>query len=396
MAEICPPYPFTLTNGTTADATQVMADFNTVRNAVNTNLAHSGANSDITSLSGLTTPLSVAQGGTGATTAADAATALNAVSRAGDTMTGALTINASPTALYCQFGGVVAQGNSQFNNNVDVYGTLAAHGAISVPNGGAMESVTLTSCVINYCYINNSPLTNCALSGGSAAGTTLQSCAATGGFSVTGGLTVDSINGALTVASGLNVSSGDLTVAAGNAVVSGSLTVEAGGTGINVPNGNIVLGGGISCAGAIDVAINLNVGQDVDIVDSLTVHTDSCNKLTSGAWGGISDIRLKKDISPYTRGLADVLKLNPVSYQYNGRGGTPDDGKTYIGLVANDALPVMPEMVSSRKGRLDPGDQQDTDILTINVSSLIYALTNAVKELAARVAVLEAAAVAQG
>jgi hypothetical protein len=40
--------------------------------------AHSGANSDITSLSGLTTALSVLQGGTGATTAANARTNLNA------------------------------------------------------------------------------------------------------------------------------------------------------------------------------------------------------------------------------------------------------------------------------------------------------------------------------
>jgi hypothetical protein len=39
-------------------------------------LAKKGANSDITSLSGLTTALSIAQGGTGAKTAADARTAL--------------------------------------------------------------------------------------------------------------------------------------------------------------------------------------------------------------------------------------------------------------------------------------------------------------------------------
>jgi hypothetical protein len=41
-----------------------------------TSVAQKGANSDITSLSGLTTPLSIAQGGTGAATAANARTAL--------------------------------------------------------------------------------------------------------------------------------------------------------------------------------------------------------------------------------------------------------------------------------------------------------------------------------
>lgn len=57
--------PVTLQNGTTADATDVMSDLNKIRNDTNANAAANGANNDITSLSALTTPLSVAQGGTG-------------------------------------------------------------------------------------------------------------------------------------------------------------------------------------------------------------------------------------------------------------------------------------------------------------------------------------------
>lgn len=66
VAAPCSTYPYTLTNGQVADANQVMANFNSVRNCVTSNAAANGANSDITSLTGLTTPLSVAQGGTGA------------------------------------------------------------------------------------------------------------------------------------------------------------------------------------------------------------------------------------------------------------------------------------------------------------------------------------------
>jgi hypothetical protein len=65
MAIIIPALPYTLTNGTTADANQVMADLNDIVSGVNNNAAHNGPNSDITSLTGLTTPLTIAQGGTG-------------------------------------------------------------------------------------------------------------------------------------------------------------------------------------------------------------------------------------------------------------------------------------------------------------------------------------------
>ena len=71
----CAVYTYPLSNGQTADANQVMADFNVIRDCANNNLAHNGANSDITSLSGLLTPLSVGQGGTGNTTGQPSGTA---------------------------------------------------------------------------------------------------------------------------------------------------------------------------------------------------------------------------------------------------------------------------------------------------------------------------------
>lgn len=65
----------------------------------NSNVATSGANSNITSLSALSTPLSVGQGGTGATSAASALTNLGAASIGANTFTAAQTIG---------FGGVVS------------------------------------------------------------------------------------------------------------------------------------------------------------------------------------------------------------------------------------------------------------------------------------------------
>ena len=50
QAQIVGTLPFQLQNGTTADATQVMADFNKILNDVNANAAKNGINTDITAL----------------------------------------------------------------------------------------------------------------------------------------------------------------------------------------------------------------------------------------------------------------------------------------------------------------------------------------------------------
>ena len=53
QAQVFSSMPFNLQNGTTADASQVMANFNQIVANGNANAAHSGTNSDITSLSNL-------------------------------------------------------------------------------------------------------------------------------------------------------------------------------------------------------------------------------------------------------------------------------------------------------------------------------------------------------
>lgn len=65
-ADIIGPLPFTLSNNTLADATQVQANFNQIVNQTNTNAATAGLNSNITAITGLTTPLNYTLGGSSA------------------------------------------------------------------------------------------------------------------------------------------------------------------------------------------------------------------------------------------------------------------------------------------------------------------------------------------
>lgn len=87
-AQIVGTLPFQLQNGTTADATQVMADFNKILNDVNANAAKNGVNTDITALTALTTPITPAQGGTSVYFASTSGGSANAQTVASPTPTG--------------------------------------------------------------------------------------------------------------------------------------------------------------------------------------------------------------------------------------------------------------------------------------------------------------------
>jgi hypothetical protein len=79
--------PFTLTNGTTADATQVMANYDALVTCF-TNAASAGANNDITSLSALTTPIGPNAGGSNVFLAGSSTGTANAQVVAATTPTG--------------------------------------------------------------------------------------------------------------------------------------------------------------------------------------------------------------------------------------------------------------------------------------------------------------------
>ena len=101
-----------------------------------------------------------------------------------------------------------------------------------------------------------------------------------------------------------------------------------------------------------------------------------------------SDARLKKNVQPWVeRGLADVVALQPVSFQYNGEGDTTDDGVTRYGVIAQDAQECLPEAV-----HIMPSSERSlSSQLAFDNGVLIVAMVNAIKQLAERVEMLEAA-----
>lgn len=123
-----------------------------------------------------------------------------------------------------------------------------------------------------------------------------------------------------------------------------------------------------------------NGSTNVDVLSvspagNLTIPSNTATKLNSGSWAGTSDIRLKKNIVPYISGLSDLLKIQPIKFNYNNK-ITSDTTTEYISVIAQELQKIAPYMVSESKNLAPDG----TAYLQIDNSAMTYMLINAVKE----------------
>lgn len=134
--------------------------------------------------------------------------------------------------------------------------------------------------------------------------------------------------------------------------------------------------------GAMTSPLAIGSGGDLTILGATAV------KASGTTWANPSDRRLKDEIEDYATGLAAILQLQPRTFVFNGKGGSMAGLRGY-GFIADEIAPVLPETVGLRAGKLDPDDEDETEIQTLDTSNITLALVNAVKELAARVTALE-------
>ena len=104
----------------------------------------------------------------------------------------------------------------------------------------------------------------------------------------------------------------------------------------------------------------------------------SANKSGGGSWDTFSDRRIKKNIKNYTKGLAEIMQIRPVSYQYNKKSPFKNEsGEPMVGVIAQEIQEVLPSTVTEKK------TEHFEDLLSYDSSELLYTLINAVKELKA-------------
>ena len=98
-----------------------------------------------------------------------------------------------------------------------------------------------------------------------------------------------------------------------------------------------------------------------------------------------SDKKLKKNVNEFSRGLNELMEINPITYNYNGKGGIADTDMVHVGLFAQDLQKVAPELVSSEDFySVDIEDEDkktfEDNYLKINDTGIKYMIINAVKE----------------
>jgi len=108
------------------------------------------------------------------------------------------------------------------------------------------------------------------------------------------------------------------------------------------------------------------------------------------AWTNVSDSRIKKNVSDYGHGLAELKQIRTVTYQFNGQYGTVNDGKINVGLIAQEVQNTPFAQMVDTWQYSDKETGAVTDLLSVNTTPLVFALINAVKELSAEVESLKA------
>ena len=331
-----------------------------------------------------------------------------------------------------------ATGNATFTAALGVDGALNVAGVVTASGGvaatgfadfsGYTETIApVASNTAAFVLVNNARAEAGKLIwNGASGGVSLINTAAGSSF-------VLNADGSASVTGGFTAGGGGIVTSGGGQFHSNvSLTQSTGDYVYTLKNGGSTFVGSFGCRGSGDSAIGFfTVGGGA--YNSGAVYIDDTGgdffysggtgvayKVSGTTWAAYSDERIKTVTGDYQSGLEEVLKLRPVTFVYKGNdtpaadlnANPPGDDQTprttatsapypasmhynaavkaqeFVGFVAQEVEMVFPDMVTEGAGFID--GQAVADLRTLDTSELIFALVNAVKQLSAKVAALEA------
>ena len=352
-----------------------------------------GANINITAGAGTITISATGGGGSGVNSLSFGSTGLTpGIPTGGDiVVTGTLAISNGGTGQTSATAALNALLPSQSGSGgkfLTTDGTNASWGAggggVTPGNYGAITVNSSTPGPTSW-LINNNVVTPTMLTSGAPTWTAGGNVTVNGGLTVTGSFSPASISTNTITTTGNISCAGNLSA---TQVSSGTGSIIAGNGAFQCGNSNSVLA-------LLSTYYGISVGTATNTVlyqlanGDMTITGSNAYKVGGGSWAASSDSRVKKNVAPYTKSIVELLTLSPITYQYNGQYGTKDNGKTYVGFIAQDLqTSSFPDMVGSQD-YTDPETEEVTPILTVDTSELVYALLNTVKQLDARIKALE-------
>jgi hypothetical protein len=122
----------------------------------------------------------------------------------------------------------------------------------------------------------------------------------------------------------------------------------------------------------------------------------SASKPGGGSWSALSDIRLKDNVRDYEKGTAELMQVRVREWEHNGKGGL-QAGSKGLGVVADEIELVLPDTVHTYEGKLNPEDEETTNIKSVNATEITWLMVKTIQEqqatiqaLTARIEALEA------
>ena len=128
--------------------------------------------------------------------------------------------------------------------------------------------------------------------------------------------------------------------------------------------------------GALDFRIGSTEAFQVNASGDLIISGSNATKASGTAWINPSDLRLKMNVGDYSKGLAEVLKIKPKTWYFNKASGF-DQTKKHLSPIAQELKLIMPEMVSTYKGKLNGKEQE---LLQVDASDMTWLLVKAIQE----------------
>lgn len=164
----------------------------------------------------------------------------------------------------------------------------------------------------------------------------------------------------------------------------------------NTSGGQIQLRVGGSTKWTLNNTGNIAIGYGTATnTNKLAVNGSACKSVGGSAWTVCSDMRTKKNVKKYEKGLEEILQMEPIRYQYNGKGGTIDGLKS-VSISAQKLRELDADMVTEFEHNFSVKETPEGDLpklsdyktekfLSINTNNLQWMLVNGIQELNSKV-----------